>query len=452
MRILHTADWHLGRLFFGMQLVPDQAHVLDQLVALVADARPDVVVIAGDIYDRAVPPPEAVDLLDDVLCRLVIGQATPVILIAGNHDSPGRLEFGSRLLEARRLHVRGALRSPIEPVNFQDTDGPVHFYPVPYAEPSTLRHALKEETVVDHASGMRAVTSAIRAADPSAARRVLIGHAYVAGGEPCGESERPLSVGGAGTVDRACFEGFQYTALGHLHRPQSIGAAIHYSGAILKYAFDESDQERGVILANLAGDGSCAIERIALTPRRQLRRIRGRMADLLAGEAAAFGAACDDYIEATLLDDGPIVDAMIRLRAAWPNVLQVRREAIASLAQRSGDRPDVRGISEIDLFTSFFQHVTGSAPSDEQRQAMIEITDEMDRHRREADSAARPETAAQPIGAATNRSAGRAARRSAAKAAGASPIPAAAAPSATAVDDPTPTSGPVPTDSPAEVE
>src|SRR3954471_23370230 len=164
MRFLHTADWHLGRLFHGASLVNDQAHVLDQVIDVAREAKPDVILVAGDIYDRAVPPPEAVELLDEVLSRLVIDLKIPVVLIAGNHDSPGRLHFGSRLLAGRRLYVTGTLSKSCEPLVLCDDAGPVHFYAVPYAEPATVRACLACDELPDHDAAMRAMLDRIRAA------------------------------------------------------------------------------------------------------------------------------------------------------------------------------------------------------------------------------------------------------------------------------------------------
>src|SRR5688572_12895100 len=257
MRFLHTADWHLGRLFHGASLVNDQAHLLDQLVEIAREAKPDVVLIAGDIYDRAVPPPEAVQVLDDVLSRLVIDLKLPVVLIAGNHDSPGRLHFGSRLLAERRLYVTGHLPPRCEALVLRDAHGPVHVYAVPYAEPSTVRQCLECPDVTDHNAAMQAVLDRIRENHPAVERSIVVAHAFVAGGREC-ESERPLSVGGAGTVDAGAFAGFHYTALGHLHSPQVLaGCNARYSGSLMSYSFDESGQSKGLYVVEMDGAGAC---------------------------------------------------------------------------------------------------------------------------------------------------------------------------------------------------
>jgi exonuclease SbcD len=401
MRFIHTADWHLGRLFHGASLVDDQAHLLAQLVDLARDAKPDVVLVAGDVYDRAVPPPDAVQVLDDVLSRLVLDLAVPVVLIAGNHDSPGRLNFGSRLLAGRRLYVSGHLPARCEPLVLADGDGPVHFYPVPYAEPSTVRQCLECPGIADHDAAMAAVLDRVRAAHPAGARSVVVGHAFVAGGREC-ESERPLSVGGAGTVDASRFAGFHYTALGHLHCPQVLpGGTVRYCGSLMKYSFDETDQTKGVYVVEMDGGGACRCEAVPLRPRRDVRRVSGLMADLLGGTADV--GPPDDYLEVVLLDPGPVLDAMGRLRDAYPNVLHVRRpdQGPGGASAAASDRPNVRAMDDAQLFNAFYAHVTGAGPTGEQAAAFVQIVDELRRREREGAAATTAtKRAAEPVGAA----------------------------------------------------
>jgi DNA repair protein SbcD/Mre11 len=387
MRFIHTADWHLGRLFHGVHLTQDQAQVLGQLVELAREARPDVILVAGDIYDRAVPPPDAVELLDDVLSRLLIDLEIPVVLIAGNHDSPGRLNFASRLLAGRRLYVTGNLPAKCEPLRMGDADGMVEIFGVPYAEPAVVRACIGCEDAVDHNGATKAYLDRIRGEHKGGGRRVLVGHAFVAGGAAC-ESERPLSVGGAGTVDAACFHGFDYVALGHLHAPQSLSCGgggdertIHYCGSLLKYSFDEADQKKAVYVVEMDGRGRCRQEAVALKPRHDVRRISGTFEELLKGPAD--GVAKDDYLEVMLLDEGQVVDAIGRLREVYPNVMSIRRPE--STGAGSEDRPNVRTSSDIDLFKRFFQNVTGGELTAPQQAAFVATVDALAAAEREVD-------------------------------------------------------------------
>ncbi len=388
MRFIHTADWHLGRLFHQTHLTEDQAHVLDQLVGIANESRVDAVLVAGDIYDRAVPPPDAVELLDDVLSRIVLGIGTPVVLIAGNHDSADRLNFASRLLEGRGLHVRGHCAAKCAPIIFNDAAGPVHVYPLPFAEAGQVRHILDDDAaIVDHQTAMAAQTKRIREALAPGLRSILIGHAFVVGGLTC-ESERPLSVGGAGTVDASVFSGFQYTALGHLHAPQVVGSGdngasstVRYSGSLLKYSFDECTQQKGVHIVEMNAAGECSVETIPLTPRRDVRRIKGMFADLVKSSDGMAGA---DYVEITLLDDGPVIDAMGRLRAVWPNAMNVLRQDSTSVGAGAAQRIDVRGQSELELFELFYEQITGEALGVDHRTVFVDLVDRIRMEEREA--------------------------------------------------------------------
>ena len=405
MRFIHTADWHLGRLFHGQHLTEDQAVVLEQLVGLAREAAPDVIVVAGDIYDRAVPPPEAVELLDDVLSRLVLDLKIPVVLIAGNHDSPNRLNFGARLLAGRRLYVCGNLPRQPNLATFHDGAGPVQFLSVPYAEPATVRQCLDCADVTDHNTAMahyldNARTNAIT----PGIRSVLIAHAFVAGGSEC-ESERPLSVGGAGTVDPACFHGFHYVALGHLHCRQPIpGTPGGYCGSLMKYSFDEADQAKGAFVVDMDAAGNCTQEFIPLKPRRDVRRISGRLADLLTGPIDASDNR-EDYLEVTLLDEGVVLDAIGRLREVYPNVLSLARAAPAQSPDDPHARPDVRRLDDAQLFAAFYRHVKGADLTEPQRLAFATVADDLLRRQREADAAgpagngkyAAPEEAAETV-------------------------------------------------------
>jgi len=357
VKFLHTADWHLGRYFHGASLLDDQAHVLDQLVALATSEKVDVVLIAGDVYDRAVPPADAVSLLDDILSRLVVGAGVPVILIAGNHDSAERIGFGGRIFERQRLTLRGPLGN-LAPVDFADAYGPVAIHPVPYVEPAFARSLPGGEVATDHQAAMAHVLSMLRAQARPGHRNVLVGHAFVAGGM-VSESERPLSVGGSGLVQPATFDGFDFVALGHLHRPQSVDSErIQYSGSLLKYSFNEVDHQKSVSLVELGADGSTSVRRIALVPRRDARIIKGTLADLLAHPDPDL--ARDDYLCAHLSDNDPVLEPMARLREVYPNVMELQFTAVHPAGEANphaaGDhrqrRPD-------DLFRAFYRDVVG---------------------------------------------------------------------------------------------
>ncbi len=410
MRFLHSADWHLGRVYHGVSLLEDQAHVLQQFVRLAADTRPDAVLLAGDIYDRSVPPAEAVRLLDLVLEQLVLELKIPVVMIAGNHDGPDRLAFGSGLLQRAGLVVRGPIERDAAPLVLRDADGEVEIHALPYAEPASVRSAWGDDGIADHHAALAAQTAAVRAARVPGRRVVVVAHAFVQGGAES-ESERPLSVGGTGAVGAGVFDGFDYVALGHLHRPQAIGAKragaglgagvgadagvadaadtaapwrsarIHYAGSLLKYSFAEADHAKSVNLVDMDAEGRCTVERVALTPRRDLRILEGELAALVA--AAATDPAREDYVLARLTDQGALLDAMGKLRGAWPNALAIERPTLI------GDGPgrasaDHRRTRIQDLFASFHQETTGVALAPAAQAALERVVEHLEQEARRA--------------------------------------------------------------------
>ncbi len=388
MRFIHTADWHLGRLFHSVHLTDDQQHVLDQFVDLVADVRPAAVLVAGDIYDRGVPPPEAVELLNDVLERIVRGLGVPVVMIAGNHDSPTRLGFGSRLLAAEGLHIAGRLPpAGALSVPFADDDGPLLVQAVPYADPIVVRDVLAEPdtSVQTHEQAMRALVARARAAVPAGTRTVFVGHAFVAGAE-VSDSERPLTVGGAGTVPASVFAGFDYVALGHLHRPQAAGAeAVRYAGSLLTYSFDEVTQHKSVSIVEIGASPTAArvtVEQVELRPRRRVRVIEGTLHDVL--ERAAADDSRDDYVCARLLDKGALLNAMGQLQQAYPNCLHLEFPSAGLAGGRPSALADRVTRTEGEHFAAFFEQVTDDRLSAAESAVFGAVLERLERRWRES--------------------------------------------------------------------
>jgi exonuclease SbcD len=366
MRFLHTSDWHLGKTLCNANLLDDQAHALDQVIAMLKDTRAEALVIAGDLYDRAVPPKEAVALLDQTLDRIIRGLGVPVLIIAGNHDSPERLGFASRFLETQGLHVAG----PVDPEPGPVLIGNAAFHLLPYADPALARHALRNGELKTHQDVLAAQLALARARHPKGHRFVAVAHAFVAGGEAC-DSELGLSIGGAGEVDAALFKATDYAALGHLHRPQEVGFAhVRYAGSLLKYSASEADHVKALTLVEVPAKGAVRTEPLPLSPRRDLRRLRGRFEDLLKGP---YGNP-EDYLFLDLLDDGPVLDAMARLRQVYPNIL-----GIQPAAALPGGALEVLDVSprELDpetLFRTFFNDVQGRDLDAEESAIFNEIT------------------------------------------------------------------------------
>lgn len=385
MRFIHTADWHLGRLFFGRHLTDDQAHVLDELVHLARDAQAEAVVIAGDIYDRAVPPVEAVELFDEVLSRLLLDEKLKVLYIAGNHDSAARLGFGSRLLAGGGVFVAGQLQADAAPIVLDDAHGKVAFSLLPYMEPATVRFAYGE--AAEELAGFDEATSfaVARAAAlvPEGCRSVAVAHAFIAGGASS-DSERPLSVGGSDSVSPACFARFSYTALGHLHAPQQAGAAnIRYAGSLMKYSFSEAGQRKGATVVDLAADGSVMIEEAALAAPHDLQVVRGTLQKIL--EDRECFPKSEDYIAVELMDKGPVLDAHGKLSRIYPNVLQVTRPGLMEQAGalREQGRKKLERPDDV-LFGEFFADMTGETLDEAQKKELFDVLEELLREEREA--------------------------------------------------------------------
>ena len=380
MRLIHTSDWHLGRYFHGVHLTDDQAFVLDQFCDVVKEVRPDAIVIAGDIYDRAVPPTDAVTLLDETLSKILLDHRVPTIMIAGNHDSADRLHFGSRLLRRAGLYVYGVPSAEMRPLVLEDAYGEVAFLPLTYAEPSLVRATYGMDEVYGHEMAVQCMIDAMIPHVPKGARSVAIAHAFLAGGIES-ESERPLSVGGTGSISPKLFEPFSYTALGHLHGPQKAGSdTVRYSGSLMKYSFSEVDQKNGVPLVELAADGSVRTELMPLTPRRDMCVIEGTFDALMAGEGS------DDYTAIRLLDKAPILDAKGRLEQKFPHLLQLERACFMPQETREAPAADHKKMSEADRFAVFFEAMTGEKMTDEQTVCLTETIDELYQDEREVRS------------------------------------------------------------------
>lgn len=382
MRFLHTSDWHLGRIFHGVHLTEDQAHVLAQFTDLVRETKPDAIIIAGDIYDRAVPPIEAVELLNELVCQILLEYKVPIIMIAGNHDSAERLGFGSRLLSGQGLYVVGSLTKEIEPITLYDDHGPVFFAPLTYGEPALVRERLTCPEVSNHEQAMQAMIQQVRNKIPLGARSVAIAHAFIAGSMES-ESERPLSIGGSSMVSSAVFQPFSYTALGHLHNSQQAGGnIIRYSGSLLKYSFGEASQQKGINLIEIDQQGTVTVEKISLSPRRDVRCIKGYFNDIL--RQSLEETSREDYLLVTLLDSEPILDAMGKLREIYPNVLQIESPRFSKTGVLSGLTTDHRKLSEQDLFAAFFTQMTGESMTTEQQTQLVAVIEDLYRQEREA--------------------------------------------------------------------
>ena len=323
MRILHTSDWNLGRQFHGLSLDEDHDHILVQILAVIDDERPDVVIIAGDVFDRANPPQSAITRLSQFLTTVRAASDAAIVIIAGNHDSAAQIGAMGVLADGGAAIVRGPLDEDERPLVVSDAHGPVAISALPFAFEYAARLCFDDDGIGCPADVIRAQLASARKHVAEGMRWVVVAHAFV-DGAATSESERPLTrmVGGIETVSAAAFEGAHYVALGHLHRPQPVGLDhIRYSGAPLAFGFDEEGQQKSVSLIDLAADGTVTVTEVPLRPLRQVRTIRGKLLELLAAAEVS-----NDIVRVVLTDDTPQIDPMKRIRAFYPNAVQLSYE------------------------------------------------------------------------------------------------------------------------------
>lgn len=370
MKFIHTADWHLGKLVHGVYMTGQQRILLGQFTELVAEEKPDAVIIAGDLYDRSVPPTEAVELLNDVLFTINVELGVPILAVSGNHDSAERLSFGSSWYRNSQFYLQGKITENPEPVRI----GGVDFYLVPYAEPGVVREVYGDSSIHSHDDAMRAIVERIEGRIDHSVPGVFVGHAFVLGGKTT-DSERVLSVGGSGCVSCDVFSPFQYTALGHLHSPDAIQhERVRYSGSLMKYSFSECRQRKSVSIVHINESGEVNVEERLLTPERDLRELEGYLEELL-DPAFYSSQKTDDYLKVTLLDEGALIDPIHKLRQVYPNVLHLdRRLEMIDLKKKKMYKTirDERK-SELELFADFYAEMTTSEFTDEKNRMMADI-------------------------------------------------------------------------------
>jgi exonuclease SbcD len=366
MKFIHTSDWHLGRQFHHQSLLEDQAKVLEQLLQYIEQEAVDAVIIAGDIYDRAVPPAAAVKLLDDTLAKICLDFKVPVILIPGNHDSADRLSFGSRHLRTANLHIISELSQITDAIAIKSQDCTVHIFGIPYNDPENVRNHFNIE-VKTHDQAHRHLVEQILTVKPDTPT-VLVSHCFMEGAESC-ESERPLSIGGAECISTEPFAPFDYVALGHLHRPQhKEQQQIRYSGSLMKYSFSECNHQKGVTLVEINANGLQSIRQLPLQSPHDLRIIEGEFQSIL--ERGKTDPKADDYLLIRLTDKHAILEPMERLRTVYQNVLHVEKVGIFNTTETRLQPDKFAKHSELEMFQDFFRQVQGEELSPAQAEAV----------------------------------------------------------------------------------
>ncbi len=379
LKILHTADWHLGKIVNNVYMTEDQRYILEQFLKIVEEQRPDAIIIAGDLYDRAIPPKQAVELLNDTLTTIINDFNIPVLAISGNHDSPDRLEFGSQLFRKQQLFLDTKLSKEYQAVTLYDGGGPIHFHLIPYVEPAEVAYQFNDPEVRSHQQAAEKLINFISEQYDMDERHIWIGHAFLAGGMESESEERLSMIGGSPYVDTELFKPFTYVALGHLHQSQRVGAEkIRYSGSILKYSFSEVTHNKSVTIVDINEKGELEIDRVPLRPIRDFERIEGYFDDLIRGDAADHP---ESYLHVRLLDDGQLIDPMGKLRKLYPNILYLERK-LSPQPKQSEDIQKMKErqrLSPATLFASFYEEIKED-PIPEHRKKLVEDSIETLKH------------------------------------------------------------------------
>lgn len=378
MRFFHLADLHLGKRLGNISLIPDQEYILEQILALIKEYRPQALLLAGDIYDRSTPSTDAVKIFDDFLTALA-KEKLPVLIISGNHDSPERLDFGSRIMEDQQIYIEGSFEGGVKEVELTDEYGSVFFHLLPFVRPSAVRPFFPEEQLPTYDTAVRHILQ--QAPKREGCRKVLIAHQFVTAGSlaPIKSDSEQVNVGGLDNIDASAFDGYHYTALGHIHKPQTIGGEnLRYAGSLLKYSFSEAMHEKSMPMIDMDKDGSITTTLLPLKPLHDTRKIKGPLEKLLSKEVAEAGDRMD-YLHITLTDEEDPVDPLTSLRNVYPNVLKLeiansrskQQENICAAAPEESKTPS-------EMFRDFYMLQHNTEPDEKKMKVVQNIFEKLE--------------------------------------------------------------------------
>lgn len=365
---MHLADLHLGKRVNGFSMMEDQEYILNRILEIMEEEQPDGLLIAGDVYDKTIPPAEAVRLMDDFLTA-VAAKNVPVFLISGNHDSAERVAFGHQLMQGSGIWISPVYDGTIRHHTLEDRWGEVNIYLVPFLRPSVVRSFFPDAEIGDYTDALGTILEGLQL--DTSQRNVVLAHQFVtaAGALPETCDSEQLSVGGLDRVDGSVFSPFDYTALGHLHGPQRVGSeTIRYAGSPLKYSFSELHQKKSVTVAELREKGETEIRQIPLQPRREMMELRGTFEEILA-EARKKGEPRTDYYHVILTDETDVVDALSRLREYYPNIMLLDYDNRRTRSQKEVEQLDrVEERTPGELFAALYEQQNGQEMNPEQKE------------------------------------------------------------------------------------
>ena len=368
MKLIHISDLHLGKRINEFSMLEDQRYILEQIVKICVDEHADALLLAGDIYDRPIPPAEAVTMLDWFLNALV-SQKIQVCAVSGNHDSAERIAFGAGLMKQSGVHLSSVYDGSIQKVTLTDEFGEVLIYLLPFVRPSIVRHALGQEEIQTYQDAVLAAVQRMNI--DTSKRNILVAHQFVTGAGRCDSED--IMVGGVDNVDASIFEAFDYTALGHIHSPQNVGIRIRYCGTPLKYSVSEAGQEKSVTVIEMGKKGDVAVRMIQLIPKRDLRMIHGSYMEVTA-RTFYQGTNTDDYVQITLMDEEDIPDGMQKLRTIYPNLLSLTYDNQRTKTQQAIEpQAAIQIKTEQELFEELYEKQNNQPMSEEQQQFIKEL-------------------------------------------------------------------------------
>jgi len=375
MKFIHLSDLHLGKRVNEFSMLEEQDAILKQTLEITDTKKPDGVLIAGDIYDKSVPSAEAVQLFDGFLCELA-KRHLQVFIISGNHDSPERIAFGSRIMDASGIHLSPVYNGTVEPIAMTDEYGTLNVYMLPFIKPGHVRRFYEDEEIVSYTDAMRVAISAMNI--NTSERNILVTHQFVTGATTC-ESEE-VSVGGTDNVDASVFADFDYVALGHIHGAQNCGSErVRYCGTPLKYSFSEANHQKSVTIIDLGAKDSLNIQTIPLIPVHDMSEIRGTFAELTNPVYYTGNPILENYLHITLTDEEDIPDAIGRLRMIYKNLMRLDYDNKRTRANNLITvAVDTETKSAYELFAEFFKKQNNAAMSDEQSAYMKELIEKIE--------------------------------------------------------------------------
>ena len=362
MKLIHLSDLHLGKRVNGFSMLEDQEYILKEILDVIDEEAPDAILIAGDVYDKSIPTTEAVEMLDDFLFQLS-ERDLQVLLISGNHDSPERLAFASRLIAPTGIHFSPVYNGTVDPIVFSDKYGKVNIYLLPFVKPVHVRRFFPEEKIESYSDALKVAVEALGI--DLTQRNILVTHQFVTGAIRSDSEE--ISVGGTDNVDATVFDDFDYVALGHIHGPQNIGSTrLRYCGTPLKYSFSEANHKKSVTVVSLGEKGSLAVHTVPLHPLHNMREIRGSYEELTY-RPNYEGTKVDDYLHITLTDEEDVPDAIGKPRLIYPNLMKLDYDNSRTRSSESiSDLENVERKSPLVLFEEFYDKQNGRPMSEEQ--------------------------------------------------------------------------------------